>query len=407
MIRTVKNYFHFIEALIANVAYQYPSTHMTVIGVTGTDGKTTTSSMIAHILSENGFKTAVITTVGATINGTFYETGFHTTTPSSFYLQKYLSMAKKAGCTHVVIETTSHALHQYRTLGISFEIGVITNITHEHLDYHKTLNKYMKAKSILLKRSKIKFLNFDDPIYADLRSEVPEENRYYYSLHDTHSYVLPNLLPKKIQKLGEFNMQNALAAACASKAVGVSEKDISNALQSFQLPEGRMEIVHNNSFQVVIDFAHTPNSIAKVLPQLKEATQGKLIHVFGAAGKRDATKRREMGRASASIADIIVLTAEDPRGEDVISICNQIRSGISGFKELSPKLIVRDDTKYFVIIPNRKNAIEFAIHHAKKGDIVVLTGKGHEKSMNINGLEEPWSDKEAVFESLEKLSHKA
>lgn len=380
---------------------------MTVIGVTGTDGKTTTSSMIAHILSQSELKTAVITTVGATINGTFYETGFHTTTPSSFYLQKYLSIAKKAGCTHVVIETTSHALHQHRTLGISFQIGVITNITREHLDYHKSIESYMRAKSILLKSSNMKFLNYDDPIYASLLKEVSEKNRHFYSLHNKNSYVSKKVLPESIKRLGEFNMQNALAAASVCKAVGIPEKEITKTLQSFQLPEGRMEIVHNDSFQVVVDFAHTPNSFKQVLPVLQEGGKGRLIHVFGVAGKRDKSKRVAMGSASSNIADVIVLTAEDPRGEDVTAICRDVAKGISGFKQIDPNLIVHKDSRYYVIIPDRKKAIEFALSRAMPHDIVVITGKGHEKSMNIHGSEEPWSDKEAVFQALEKLSHKA
>lgn len=400
MIRALKNYYHLAIALLANVYYQYPSRDMTVIGVTGTDGKTTTSSMIAHILIENKIKTAVITTVGAQINGKFYETGFHTTTPSSFFLQKYLSLAKKAGCTHVVIEITSHALDQHRAMGINFAIGIITNITHEHLDYHKTFERYMRAKSKLLRRSAMKFLNFDDPIYSSLIKYVPEKNRHYYSLLDKDSYTNPAILPAKLKKLGEFNMQNALAAACVCQALEIPQSHITKSLSSFTLPEGRLEVVHADSFQVIVDFAHTPNSLAKVLPGLKEEAQRRLIHVFGAAGKRDKSKRKSMGEASGNVSDVIVLTAEDPRGENIEEICAQIAEGFSGFKQIDPNLIIHEDTKYFVVIPDRKKAIAFAISRALSGDVIVLTGKGHEKSMNIKGVEEPWSDKEAVFEAL-------
>lgn len=404
MFQSIKNYYHFTVALLANLYYQYPSREMTVIGVTGTDGKTTTASMVAHILTSNGIKTAVITTVGASINGKFYDTGFHTTTPSSFFLQKYLHLAKKNGCTHVVIEVTSHALDQHRTLGIQFDIGVITNITHEHLDYHKTFERYIQAKAKLLKKARIKFLNFDDPIYSSLKKYVPSINRHYYSLMEKGSYAQPTVLPLEIKKLGNFNMQNALAAACVCLALGIPKKDITLALSSFQLPEGRLEVVHSDSFQIIVDFAHTPNSLQKVLPDLKENAKGRLIHVFGAAGKRDTSKREAMGRASSNISDIIVLTAEDPRGEDVTTICEQVAKGFSGFKHINPNLIVRKDSRYFVVIPDRKKAIEFAVFQAQKGDVIAITGKGHEKSMNIKGQEEPWSDKEAVFQALEKLS---
>lgn len=400
MIRSLKNYFHLLTALVANIYYQYPSRDMVVIGVTGTDGKTTTSSMIAHILSAQNIKAAVITTVGASINGKFYETGFHTTTPSSFFLQKYLSLAKQAGCTHAVIETTSHALDQHRSMGISFKIGVITNITHEHLDYHKTFERYMRAKSKLLRRSEIKLLNFDDPIYSSLKKYIPEKNRFYYSLTDPKSFVKPSVLPTRIKKLGEFNMQNALAAASVCCALEISNPSITNALSTFTLPEGRLEVVHTGAFQVVVDFAHTPNALLKALPGIKEGADGRLIHVFGAAGKRDKSKRRLMGEVSGTISDIIVLTAEDPRGEDVEEICEQIAEGFPGIKRLDPKLIIHQDSKYFVVIPDRKQAISFAISMALPGDVIAITGKGHEKSMNIKGVEEPWSDKEAVFEAI-------
>lgn len=400
MVRILKNYFHASTALLANFYYQYPSSDMTVIGVTGTDGKTTTSSMIAHILSTYGLKIAVITTVGASINGHFYETGFHTTTPSSFFLQKYLSIAKKAGCTHAVIETTSHALDQHRSMGIAFKIGVITNITHEHLDYHKTFEKYMRAKSKLLRRSFIKLLNFDDPIYSSLIKYVPEKNRFYYSLLDKDSYVKPTILPAKIKQLGEFNMQNALAAASVCHALEIPSVSITKALSTFTLPEGRMEVVHTGQFQVIVDFAHTPNAFAKVLPEVKKNTAGRLIHIFGAAHKRDVTKRSQMGEESAKYADIIILTAEDPRGADVGEINEQIASGFSGLKQMDPNLMIEKENKFFVSIPDRKAAIVFAVSQAQPGDIIIITGKGHEKSMNIKGVEEPWSDKEAVFEAL-------
>lgn len=402
MVRTLKNYYHLAISLLANFYYQYPSRSMTVIGVTGTDGKTTTSSMIAHILNSQNIKTAVITTVGAAIHGKFYETGFHTTTPSSFFLQKYLYLAKKAGCTHAVIEITSHALDQHRAMGIRFSIGIITNITHEHLDYHKTFEKYIVAKAKLLKKSKFKFLNFDDPIYSSLIKHVPEKNRYFYSLTDKDSYVPAKILPPVIKKMGKFNAQNALAAACAAKALAISNPAITKALSTFTLPEGRLEIIHSDSFQVVVDFAHTPNSLAHVLPDLKTRVKGRLIHVFGAAGKRDTSKRRAMGSASSNSSNIIVLTAEDPRGEDVTKICGQIAEGFTGFKQIDPYLISHQDNNYFVVIPDRRKAISFAISQAQPGDMVAITGKGHEKSMNITGREEPWSDKEAALEILGK-----
>ena len=389
MLQSAKNKYHLGQAVLAKIKTRANLGKLTIIGITGTDGKTTTATLLYKILTKAGIKTAVVTTIGAYIGDKFYETGFHTTTPSSFALQKYLKLALRENCTHVVIETTSHALDQNRTWGIPFKIGILTNITNEHLDYHKTYDKYARAKAKLLKRAQKRILNIDDASYDILKKMIGDKEVYGYSLHNKNAYATSQDLPDKLSVIGEFNKQNALAAIAAAKLFGVSSKDMKDAVSEFTAPDGRQEVIHDNEFRVIVDFAHTPGSFDKILPEIKKMTTGRLIHVFGAAGKRDALKRPYMGNSSSKYADIIILTAEDPRGENVEMINTHIMAGFQKEVELHS-------------ISNRREAIKKALSLAQKGDIVLLTGKGHEKTINYDGTEIPWSDKEAVFEVLEK-----
>lgn len=381
MIRRLKNYYHLGNAAFSSTRYKFPGRKLTVIGITGTDGKTTTSTMLYSILMEAKIKAALITTIGAYVDGNFYETGLHTTTPSSRVLQKYLGHAYKSGCTHVVLEITSHGLDQNRAWGIPFFVGIITNITREHLDYHKTYEKYVHAKAKLLRLAKTPIINADDQSYEYLLKELKGKAHITYSINDSA------LLPAKMKLIGEFNRQNALAAATAAQFLGIEKNIIKKAISEFTPPEGRQEVIHDDEFKVIVDFAHTPNAFYQVLPAVKKETKGRLIHVFGAAGKRDASKRPDMGRASSLYADVVILTAEDPRGESVVKINQEIKSGF-------------EKKVLFYEIADRRAAIKKALETAKKGDIVLLTGKGHEKSINYDGSETAWSEKETVFEFL-------
>lgn len=389
MLRNLKNKYHLGQAALASIRYNMPAKKLTIIGITGTDGKTTTATILHKILMDAGIKSAMISTIGAYIGDKFYDTGFHTTTPSPFALQKYIYLSKQLGCTHIIIETTSHALDQNRIWGIPFEIGVVTNITHEHLDYHRTYERYVTAKAKLLQKAKYAVLNEDDKSYPTLLQLVNKEKTYPYSLTDKAAYVTILDLPKKMKLWGDFNKQNALAAAAAAKLLGISSESVKKSISHFSAPVGRQEVVHDDAFKVIVDFAHTPGAFEKVLPVIKEETAGRLIHVFGAAGKRDASKRPYMGNVSSKFADVIVLTAEDPRRESVEVINTHIMAGFIRDVELHS-------------ISDRKKAIERALSIAKKGDTVLITGKGHEKSMNINGSEIPWSDTETVTKLLAK-----
>lgn len=384
MLRKLKNYYHLGQAVTFNLYYGFPGRNATIIGITGTDGKTTTATILNEILSNSHLKTALITTIGAYIGNKFYDTGFHTTTPSSSVLQKYVKKAVLAGCRYIIIEVTSHALDQNRIWGIPFEIGILTNVTNEHLDYHKTYKKYLLAKSKLLKNARVSIINKDDSSYKYLVDILEKGKFLEYTLSHT------DLLPEKTKMIGEFNMQNALAAATAAHQLGIDTKIIKKTISEFIPPEGRQELVHDDNFKVIIDFAHTPNSLEKVLPEVKKKTKGRLIHVFGAAGKRDPYKRPYMGNASSKYSDLIILTAEDPRGESIKKINSQIMAGF------------QKDIEFFEV-EGRFEAIKKAINMAKVGDSVLITGKGHERSLNIDGKREiPWNDKEAVTEILQE-----
>lgn len=354
----LKNIYHLFQAILANIIYGFPSRKLKVIGVTGTDGKTTTTHLIAHILKIAGKKVSFISSVVAE--------GFHVTTPSSFALQKLLKRSVDNDDEYFVLETTSHALDQNRVWGINYEVGIITNITHEHLDYHKTYEDYAKTKLKLLKKAKIGIKNTDE--IADI--------------------------VKQISNLTLYNQHNYSSAYIVCKQLGISDEEILKAMMTFELPKGRLDLVYDKDFKVIIDFAHTPNALLQLLPAVQEQflkKGGRLIHVFGSAGLRDSTKRSLMGEASAKFSDVIFLTEEDYRTEDLKKICEEIGSGIKN--------------KDYKIIINRQEAINQAIKSAKNGDVVILTGKGHEKSLCRGKMEEPWDEYKAVEKALKTVKY--
>ena len=384
-----KNIYHLLKSLLAGVYFGFPGRGMRVVGVTGTDGKTTTASLIYQILKASGKKVALISTVSAKIGDKEYDTGFHVSTPDGWHLQSYLKKAKMAGCTHLVLEVTSHGLDQNRVFGIHFDVSVITNISREHLDYHKTMENYMKAKAKLLKMSKTAILNIDDQSYSFLNKEVQNKKVVTYGLSDS-AEINPKNFSFTTTLPGLFNQYNCLAAVAVTRMLDISDQDIREAITNFEPPEGRMQTVYKKDFSIIIDFAHTPNALVGLLSALKKETKGQLIHVFGSAGERDQGKRPLMGKASATFSDQIILTAEDPRHENVEDIIKDIKQGI------------KSSAKVHEIV-DRQDAISYAVSLAKKDDIVVITGKGHEKTMNFKGRELPWSDFEAVKTALKKV----
>jgi len=359
---------------------------MTVIGVTGTDGKTTTASLLYHILRGSGKSAAIISTVSAIINGKEFDTGFHVSTPGPFDLQKYIKQAKDAGVSYLILEVTSHAIDQHRIYGIPFAIAVLTNVTHEHMDYHKTYEHYAKTKLSLLQMAKVAIVNRDDESYT-LLSDTKKWKSYGLG---ENANVNPKVFPFKTELVGEFNRYNILAAISVAKELGLPDEAIRKAIADFKPPVGRMDTVYDKDFRVMVDFAHTPNALEQLLKTVREGKKEgeRIIHVFGSAGGRDRTKRPKMGAVSAKYSDLIFLTAEDPRNELLDEILDQIEDGMKE-KVVSVERIA-----------DRQEAITKAISVAKKGDTVIITGKGHEQSMNMGQGEEPWSDYEAVAKAL-------
>ena len=410
MVRKLKNLCHLLVAVVAVIFYRYPAKDLRVIAVTGTDGKTTTVHLIYDILQQAGKKSAMISSVAAHIGKQTIDTGFHVTTPSAWALQKLLRRIKDKGCEYVVLEATSHGLDQHRVFGANFLVGVLTNVTHEHLDYHGTYKNYLEAKAKLFEGVKVAVLNRDDESYAFLKSKVKSQKSKVITYSLKHKADLTKeICPCESGLRGEYNYYNALAAIGAARAVGIDDQDINEAIVDFDGVAGRMEDVGGNQdFKVIVDFAHTPNALEKLLETLKgEVRKGRVVVVFGCAGLRDTQKRPLMGEVAARLADIAVLTAEDPRTENMNEIIDQIAVGSlkGGAKELDPLLYKDLDSSghIFFRVPDRKRAINFAIRRlARRNDVVVICGKGHEKSMCYGTIEYPWSDHKTAKEALEK-----
>ncbi len=391
MIRKAKNFYHKINASISNLIYFFPGKKLKVIGVTGTDGKTTTVNLIYHILKENNKSVSMLTSIGAVVGSVKYDTGFHVTTPSSYMLQKLLRKAVKEKSEYFVLEVTSHALDQYRVLGIPFSIGIITNVTSEHLDYHKTFDNYLRTKEKLLKMSEVAVVNKDDASYTLFsvsKNQKSNSNWITYGFSDSSDVNLNNFYFESKNLLGDFNKYNVLAAVACCRKLGLLDNEIRSALKTFKMPLGRVDFVYQNDYSVIIDFAHTPNAFEQLLSSLRKTTNGRIIHVFGSAGERDHAKRPFMGEISSKYADILFLTAEDPRSEDVEKIIDDIQAGIK-----------KKDAKVFKLV-DRKDAIEAAVEMAGKNDMVVITGKAHEKSMTYGSEETPWDEYKVVMDAI-------
>lgn len=387
MFQKIKNVYHHFVAFFANLVFFFPGRKLIVIGVTGTDGKTTTVNLIYHILKENGKQASMLTSIGAFIGKKEYETGFHVTTPNPFALQKLLRKAVKSGSKYFVLEVTSHALDQYRTWGVPFKVGALTNITSEHLDYHKTFDNYLHAKEKLLEISEIAIVNRDDGSYTLLsHSKNITENKNWitYGFSESADVNLENFTFESRVMIEDFNKYNTLAAVSVCKSLGLTDEEIKKGIKAFKLPLGRVDFVYDEDFAVVIDFAHTPNAFDQMLGSFRKMTTGRIIHVFGSAGERDHAKRPFMGETSSKHADILFLTAEDPRSEDVNKIIDEIAGGIK-----------KKDAKVFKLA-DRKDAINAAIEMAGKGDLVIITGKAHEKSMTFGNKDFPWDEYKVV-----------
>ena len=390
--KELKRGYHFGKAVVAAAANKYPAKKLTVIGVTGTDGKTTTSTYIYHILKKSGHKTALISTVAAYIGDKKIDTGFHVTSPDPGQIQKLLAKIADQGYQYVVLESTSHGLYQFRLFATNIKYAVLTNITSEHLDYHKNLEQYAKAKAQIFADAKFAFVNQSDPSYNLVKNHISSTTKVI----DYQPKKWNKSMKASLSKIPEpYNQLNAAAAWNVASQLGLEDKQIAAAIKTIPAIPGRMQKINNNlGINLVVDFAHTPNSIEKTLRHLKKTNSKKLIAVFGSAGLRDQKKRPLMGQAASKSADIIILTAEDPRTENVWAIMNQISEGVTLKKSQLFK------------IPDRQKAINFALQIAKKGDTVAVLGKGHEQSMCFGTTETPWSDQEATKKAIKQKTKK-
>lgn len=380
--------WHWPKAAAANVIYGFPSRKLKIIGITGTKGKTSVTHLIYHILKEAGYRTVLISTISAKFGEREIDTGLHVTNPNPFQLQKLLKQAVNEGFEYIVMEVTSNGLDQFRDWGIKFKLGVFTQITSDHLDYHGSLEKYRQAKARLIEMSEKVLINKDDPA----RDYLVDSIGLPAGCHPYFIYC---------GKKDDFISQNEAAAIAAAREIGISEEEAKNYLKTFPGVAGRMEMIQEKPFRVIIDFAHTPDSLRAALKQLRRnmLSVKKLIAVFGCAGERDHG-RRKMGAVAAELADFMVITAEDPRSESVEEISDEIEQYARATGALQGTVPYSGQVRYLKI-PDRQKAINFAINIAKPGDVVGLFGKGHEKSMCFDKIEKPWSEYLAVKKALE------
>ena len=374
--------YHYLQSITAGIKNGWPGKKLHVIGVTGTNGKTTTCFMLWHMLNNAGYKTGLMTTVAWGVDELEPELG-HMTTVDAITLNKRIKTIKDAGADYLVLEVTSHALAEYRTLGIPFEIAIFTNLTHEHLDYHKTIEGYRAAKGKLFKKAKFSILNADDPsckYYENLSREYItygikngqnqakniklSVNGVKYSLGDIN-------IETKIP--GEFNVYNSLAATLAGKKLGLTNEQIEDGIKTLDSVEGRMNIVDEGQpFTVIVDYAHAPDALEKVFDSIK-GHKGKVISVHGGAGRRDPSTRPIRGAILAQNSDIVIITEDDSRDEDPEEIAKGFIEGAKKHGKIEGKDLFKE--------LDREKAIKLALDKAKPGDVVLILGKGHEKTI--------------------------
>ena len=371
-------FYHYLLAGIGAFLYGFPSLKLTVIGVTGTSGKTTVVELCANIFQEAGFKTASMSSIKFKIGDKEQENKLKMTMPGRMKVQRFLSQANKAECKYVVLEVTSEGIKQFRHKFIDFDVAVFTNLSPEHIEAHGSFEKYRAAKAKLFQQTKkIHIINIDDK-NAEHFLKYPAEKKIEYGINDS------NLLPEHFGLLGKFNLYNAIAATKIATSQGISLETCKRALEKVKGVPGRMEIIVRQSFTVIVDYAHTPEALEQVYKTLSDR---RMICVLGSCGGgRDKWKRPVLGKIAAEYCQEVIVTNEDPYDENPMDIINQVAADTNAKKIL-----------------DRKQAIKKAIELAKPGDVVVITGKGSEPWMCVaKGKKIPWSDKEIVLDFLRK-----
>lgn len=417
LFRQIEPTGHLLESVVANIRYGFPSKDMHVIGVTGTNGKTTTTFLIHKMLTEAGYKSAMMSTVAFGIGNDIKQQNEHVTTAAAGKLQKQLRDFKRAGVEWLVLETSSHSLAQYRVWGVPYQIAVMTNVTGDHLDYHGNFDNYLNAKKRLFKiagKNKHGFgvVNADDSTSASFVECVP--NTVTYGINNGQISAIDVKLSSdgstfiatagqdkyniSINIPGEFNISNALAAIAVGREAGLTVNQIEHGIAALEGVEGRMSVVSEGQrFKVIVDFASTPDAFDKLFESVRPATKGKLVAVFGSAGRRDESKRAVQGEIAGRYCDEVVLTEEDDRDVDGNEILAQIASGAEKVGKIK-------DKDMFLIL-DREEAIKHAFGRvANPDDTVVLLGKGHEKTIERADGEHNWNEIEIAKKLLKDLA---
>ena len=391
---------------IAAAFYGHADKKMKIIGVLGTNGKTTTTHLITSVLTGAGVKCGLIGTLGVFYGDTYREASL--TTPDPLELHKTLAEMNSEVVEAVVMEVSAHAVYLKKVYGINFEIGVFTNLTQDHLDFFGDMEEYKRAKLSFFTNNECRFVvtNSDDVAGREIAKIVKGDVLTYgidnpadvFAIDinenaDCTDFVL-NLFDciydVRLNLIGRYNVYNALAAATACALYGISTEKVAEGVENLKGVSGRLECVHNGDYSVFVDYAHTPDGLEKSLLTLKEHAKNRLICVFGCGGNRDGKKRPIMGAISGKISDFTVLTSDNPRFEEPMDIIWEIEKGI---KEASGD---------YVIIQERADAIRYALDRAKKGDIILIAGKGSEKYQDIFGIKRPFSDKDTVVSYLRR-----
>ena len=393
-------------AMIGTNFYGHPAESMTMIGVTGTNGKTSVTLLLKHVLEKTlGAKVGLIGTMENLVGDEVIPT--ERTTPESFELQALFARMRDAGCTHVVMEVSSHALTLDRVGGVHFNVAAFTNLTEDHLDFHKTMDAYCDAKAQLFGRCDTALINADDA-YAPRMMEKAVCPVTTYSLHEgtlcaqnleLHAEGIrfdavrgDRMVPVSLGIPGRFTVYNALAVLGIAGALHISLEDAAAALATAKGVKGRIEVVPTpeTPYSVLIDYAHTPDGLENVLTSVKYFCKGRVIAVFGCGGDRDPIKRPIMGRIGVTESDFAIITSDNPRTEDPMAIINDILKGVN------------EDMGPYIVVPERRNAIRYAMDIAKKDDIIILAGKGHETYQEINGVKYHLDEREEVAAHLKE-----
>ena len=392
-------------ALCGAEFFDHPEKKLKIIGLTGTNGKTTTTYLIRQILMLKGLRCDLIGTNQIIIGDEVIESS--RTTPESFDLFEILSRMAQSGGEYVVMEVSSHSLELDRVYGITFETAVLTNITQDHLDFHKTMDNYARAKAKIFAMSKSGAINADDS-YCDLMKEYAGGKAITYSIDNNSDVQAENIRmsergviftlncggQEREMRLGipgKFSVYNALAAICACKNIGIEMTDIEKGLVLAKSVKGRIEVVRTNTpYTMIIDYAHTPDGMVNIISAVRAFAKARVITVFGCGGNRDATKRPKMGEIAEELSDIAVVTSDNPRCEDPMAIIQDILAGMK-----------KDN---HVIVENRKEAIKYAMEIAKQDDIIILAGKGHETYQEINHIKHDFDERVVIKEILTQTS---